>query len=286
MYNVTEGENYTMNRLQECLLETLIEFDRVCKLLDIEYSLAYGTLIGAIRHNGFIPWDDDIDIILDRENYNRLLENGSLYFGDNYFIECHETNPNYLHSFAKLRNKKYRYLESNMGHVDVDDSLWIDLFPFDAVPDSNADRLNHYKVTNKISKTINRLVFTRPLPYDKGIRKFLKTIIYTVNRTFGKLYFFLPKKYTKRESIITMYNSQDTEMLCNVGFPKQDFNDYLADCINRSSFESYIDWEFEGRKFKVFTDYDLILTNRYGDYMTLPDESERINPHPAEIIDL
>lgn len=126
--------------LFEKLLDLMVEFDLVCKENDIEYFLDSGTLLGAIRHNRFIPWDDDVDIIMMREDFTKLRKAAARgAFQEPYFFQYPDTDEGYSNIYAKLRNSNTTAIPSGDAHMDINHGIYIDINPVDYIP--NNDRI-------------------------------------------------------------------------------------------------------------------------------------------------
>ena len=138
--------NKQLRKLQMVELDILVEVDRICRKHNIEYFLAGGTLIGAIRHNGFIPWDDDIDISMTRENYNKFIEVQKKELNtDKYYFESMETDENCGMLYAKVKRKNSKYIEFASDSNRDNLGIWIDIFPIDKV--KNNGRFSNMKYT-------------------------------------------------------------------------------------------------------------------------------------------
>ena len=134
MHKLTNKE---LKKLQKIELELLIEFDRICNKHNLKYVLVGGTLIGAIRHKGFIPWDDDIDISMPRNDYNKFIEIQKKELNHNkYYFQSMETNKNFGLPFGKLRRKDSIYCESTCPIARNEQGIWIDIFPIDKISDN------------------------------------------------------------------------------------------------------------------------------------------------------
>lgn len=130
MRKLTQEES---RRLRETELEILLEIKRVCFELGIDFFIESGTLLGAVRHGGFIPWDDDIDIGMLRGDYERFLAEGQALLGEGYFLDCPATNPSSLVSFAKVRKRGTLLLESVSADQEGCQGIWVDILPWDYV---------------------------------------------------------------------------------------------------------------------------------------------------------
>ena len=141
MNETIELDQKNLKKLKETELEILIELDRICKKHNIKYSLTGGTLLGAIRHNGFIPWDDDIDIDMTRKDYNKFREIQKTELDSKrFYLDCIETKENCGMLYAKLKRKDSIYIESSSNRDEKEQNIWIDIFPIDNISNNKLIR--------------------------------------------------------------------------------------------------------------------------------------------------
>lgn len=129
------GINSTLEQLKVVELEMLKEFISVCKKLNLRYYALGGTLLGAVRHKGFIPWDDDIDIGMPRADYEIFIRKAQTLFPDHLFIQSIHSENDYLMCFAKLRNSHTTFIESSLRDFKINHGIYIDIFPLDFYPE-------------------------------------------------------------------------------------------------------------------------------------------------------
>ncbi|EJT5936555.1 LicD family protein [Clostridium perfringens] len=245
--------------LKKIQLELLLELDRVCKENNIKYSLAYGTALGAVRHKGFIPWDDDIDVLMLRADYNKFCDICKENLKEEYFIQNYKTDPNYPLSFAKLRNSNTTLVEKNNKNLDINHGVFIDIFIYDYVP---LNKLNEYKQLFYIKLLCVLLQKNR---YEKNIKGIIGK---TINSFFpGRLHKIICELLEKN---ISKYNYNESraisDLATNIKIPKEVFNKFKL-------------IKFENYKFFIVEDEKSYLSKNYGDYMKLPEEKDRIEHH-------
>lgn len=144
----------TEDELKQGLLEILCEFDSVCRKLGLRYSLYAGTLLGAVRHQGFIPWDDDIDVMMPRPDYERLLTSEEAFSSP--FELAFSGKGGYMYPFAKLFDLRIRAQEQSLEGI-YSENLWIDIFPVDGLASKESERLSDWKLSWSVCRRANIL---------------------------------------------------------------------------------------------------------------------------------
>ena len=258
-----------LRKAQLLMLKILKEVHRICEENNIKYFLSDGTLIGAVRHNGFIPWDDDLDIGMLREEYEKFCKIAPEKLGEEFVLQTTETDPGYGLQFGKVMLKDTVWME--IGAINTNRNnfgIYIDIFPYDKIP------------KNKI---LQYVIYYRYRFIDGLIRIKLDYIsIRKIRGSFRKLFYFfklflvkvysLKKLIQIREKICKKYLKSEKKILVTKygGSFKN----------NQNTFESYSVYElkqFEDMKFFIPKSYDCILKNLYGDYMVLPSVEKQIN---------
>lgn len=246
--------------VREIQLEILDYMHSFCEANNINYTLAFGTLIGAIRHKGYIPWDDDIDIAMPYPDYKRFLEIFNIN-NEKFKVIDVETDDRFPYIMAKIEKKKTLILEPGVTYKF---GVNIDIFPIYGMPDNPTKQLKHFYKMKKYQKK----VFYRLIPFDKK-RKWYKNIILALIKLFLLPYNFyklrqLAKKFPYEESNNVKITS--FEMKKPSVFPKEYFDNRILA-------------EFEGKNYYIPTNYDIILKDIYGDYMKFPPEEKRVSHH-------
>jgi len=256
-----------LKEIQTIELEILKFVDKVCRENNIIYTLTGGTAIGAIRHVGFIPWDDDIDIMMPREHYEKFLRVINNY---NDSFKClHFPNKNYFYSFAKVVDTRTVLTENNLLEID-DMGIYIDVFPMDYMNPKTAKR--DAKKVGRL-KTLATLAATTK--FEKSKWGFAKTIVkfgvFIIAKMFG--YKFWIKKI---ENILKKI-AKNPESKSNMGVYSQIY--YEKEMMPVDAAHDVIETNFEGCKFYILKSYDAYLKNIYGDYMQLPSEDKQKSHH-------
>lgn len=256
----------TLDERKTIELEILQAVHDFCCRNDIKYSMACGTLLGAIRHKGFIPWDDDIDIYLPRKDFEKL----ELLFPDclngRYVFASYSRTKNWHVAFGKIYDNRTLVIETKSKTHPT--GVSIDIFPVDEVPDGDQEFYN-YK--------------SKQLQYLKAnaIRCFKFNKQTSFIRNIGALLLKLPYIFLSTERLVKRID-ENAKINNGHGYSR------LYECAEypgrqipfpKSLFDDLIDTEFEGRYFKGFNNYDQYLTNTFGEYMTPPPESQRVSLH-------
>lgn len=258
-----------MTAEQEIILKILIEIRRICDNHNLKYFLAYGTLLGAVRHKGFIPWDDDIDIVMFRDEYEEFLRIAEKELPEYYKLRKPGVKD-YPFYFAKVDDARTTKIEQSTIKSKYKSGCWVDIFPIDGRPkNKNARKIYDF---NFILKWFMCCIKTRNLSDDVETSK-IKKYLYEHSKTkdIGKLIARF-EKYCKKYSV----NSSDYVSLDEVRHIRS---------IERKYYEEQSEYEFEGEKFTSVKDYDGYLRFVFNDYMKLPKEEDR-QQHSILYLDL
>ena len=250
-------EGSLLRRQQMRMLEILVEIDKICKKRDIRYWLSSGTLIGAMRHNGFIPWDDDLDIEMMRSDYVRLMEVLPSELPDWLALQNDETDPNYFFYYAKVRDRRSKMLEqNNYDRLWQEQGIYIDIFPLEQHP------IWLHKLTEK---TVGHMykIWRTSTDDTKAIRKVRRIFDFNNRFVFPCLRALL-SIFRSALPLGSSKNSQLSTITSGMGIPfhKRRYMDEIFPLTTHV---------FEGREFPVPHDADAHLRHLYGDYMQLPD---------------
>lgn len=262
-------KNDYRRKLQLKILELAKEIDLICKKNNIEYYITYGSCLGAVRHKGFIPWDDDFDIMVKYEHYEKFLDACKRELNpEKYFVQTLETDPYYYLSFAKIRNIKTTFLVKGEDFDHMVNGIYIDIFPLVGYPKGKLKQLI-FNINRAFALSANRNVIN-----NKILRKIFQLIL----KIFGK------------ERIIKYCTKQCVKYKCNECEQVVSVFDGDGIKVNLTSNRilgkpTYV--QFEDTKLPIPENYDEYLRNIYGDYMKLPPKEvmERTS-HTPYILDL
>ncbi len=265
----------TLRKVQLAQLEIGKEIKRICDENEIRYFLDSGTLLGAIRHKGFIPWDDDMDIGMLRKDYERFIQIAPQKLKEGFFLQTWRTDKGYPYAFAKVRKKGTVFIEAVSQRTDAHNEIFVDVFPYDVFPDSSKERK---KLCRKISTLKYGLWMkngVEPWMRHKGVLKRLmvrgKYIPYWLYARVHDRNLMI----VEYEKLMSMYNNEESKYYVEQsgGTP---FGKWL---IPTECFREYEEMLFENIPFTVSKSYDLYLRTVYGNYMQYPPVEERENRH-------
>lgn len=255
-----------LKELQAVLLELLQEFDRVCRKHNIPYVLFCGTAIGAVRHKGFIPWDDDLDVSMLRSDYEKFLKVAPAELKEQYFLQA-EGSEHWALPFSKLRKNNTTCLEKyHPKDNQMHQGIYIDIFPCDNASDREwVRKLQYYSARIVWAKALTK----RGYETDSKLKKVFMTCCRLLpSKPFHKF----AKKANKKDSALVQ-----TFLSCT--------SKYSKGVYKREWFSETMDMDFEGFKFPISAHYDDVLSLMYGNYMQIPTEEERKVKVHAILID-
>lgn len=268
--SMTQTSDQLQQQIWAAEQEILDVIHQVCTAHGLRYSLAYGTLIGAVRHKGFIPWDDDIDIMMPREDYEKLLAVWDQSAPKGYILQNTRTDSDFTQNFTKIRKDHTTFLQGEEERTkQYHKGIFVDIFPGDRVP------------SGKIGRKIQYIACAVNLLYSRGHTSGSGGMIGKVERFLLKV----PKeKYLVRreraEKRIRSWNGNEALLYV---FPN------TIGCSRKiypaNLFEDMKTIEFNGKQYMCVADADTILRIEYGDYMQLPPEEERVWKHHPFLID-
>lgn len=261
-----------LEKIKKCELEMLEHFIKACEKLNLKYYLMGGTLLGAVRHQGFIPWDDDIDVGMLREDYEVFISKAAEFLPENYFVQTHLTDPEYPYNFAKIRNSETTFLETTLRKLNINHGVFIDVFPLDIYPDDQAE--------------IKTLEFKKKF-YLSRIKEVFYGEAGQHQSLLGKVQFVLAKicypdykkAVIKKEALLK--SVKNGAKIANHGGAWG-----AKEIVPAQWYGEGAPLVFEGISVRGPKEYDLWLTQVYGDYMKLPPVEKRITHHYTDAIDV
>ena len=262
----------TTKEIQNISLDILKTISSICEEQNLRYYLMYGTLIGAIRHEGFIPWDDDVDIMMPRPDYDKLLEylekNKDIYLDLEVFNR--KTHNNYPYMITRISNNNYILDVENEKPYGI--GVFIDIYPFDGLGKTEEESYKYAIIGDRLSTCCYQATRKHySVETTKSfVRKIFKFPVFIISKIIGKDYF-----QKKLETLRLKYNYDESDYVgCFVWL-----SGGKKDIFKREWFNDYEMCSFENIPFRIPKEYDLVLKHIYGDYMTLPPKEERVGHH-------
>lgn len=257
--------------VQKIELEILNEFKQICEKENLRYFLFAGTLLGAVRHQGFIPWDDDVDVVMPRKDYDRFLEIAQSKLPDFLFLQTFNTDDKYINNFAKLRNINTTMIENSVKKLEMNHGIYMDIFPLDGIPD------------NKIIRKI----------YYFHLRSLIRMQSYFYEEDSN--YRIKPELMLKR-FVVKKCNEHNIKLKIDELMRKNDYDKCkcVASLMSNYREKAFFDKKifkgvcmlpFEGISFACPSGYVELMTQLYGDYLELPPEDKRGMRHNHYIVD-
>lgn len=260
-----------LRKLQLCILDIALELKRICDKHNINYFLVAGSLLGAVRHQAFIPWDDDMDIGMLRSDYERFLEIAPQELKQDFFLQTYKTDPSYAMGFAKIRINNTLLLEDVAVSSKQHNGIYLDIFPYDNMSDSRwKQKLRYIQIKclkwAAYGKTDYKIS-------DKKRRCFAMLSKYIL--------FYLDKEKTVSALEKNCKKFSESNNIINYFGGYQD-----REYARREIFLQLEELPFEGYMFKAPSNYKELLTKVYGDYMKLPPVEERGRQHNFLKVDI
>lgn len=255
-----------LSELKIIQMDILSAIDEFCVANNLKYSMAGGTMIGAIRHKGYIPWDDDIDIYFLREDYERFLKIFPKNYKGCYDLVSLGNNEKWDRPYANVYDNRTQIIENANNSMII--GVNIDVYPIDDVPDSKEKWLRIKKIHN----ILYYIVIVKTLRWNRK-----RFFLYNYLLYFVKL-LFLPVSQRRLASWMNRYSQRNNGKGYNHVFEMVQGNGLKGPFL-KSDFSKITRYKFEDRQFMGFSNYDDFLGNSFGNYMELPPEEKRISTH-------
>lgn len=274
MYDIYFRRNTgeTMNELQQKEFEILKCFIQICEKLNLTYYLVCGSALGAVKYKGFIPWDDDVDVALPREDYEIFCEKAGEFLPNGLFLQTYKTDKAYPSIFAKIRNSNTAYFEKTIAKLPINHGVYIDVFPLDGYPEDKKLQKN-LEIKKEYYKLLISSVFESDCSFKvKVLRKIFR--FFGVHKRTAKI-------LAKYEKMISAYPTENSELICNHGnwqgkleyAPKEHYG------MGASA-------SFEGLQVRIPEKYDEYLAQKYGDWRADIPADEQVGHHLYSLLDL
>lgn len=259
-----------MNASQKAQLYIAKEIKRICEINRIKYFLMAGSLLGAVRHGGFIPWDDDMDFGMERQEYEKFLKACERDLGPEFFIQTWDTEEHYAFPFGKVMLRDTVWVEDWAKRVDISHGIYVDIFPYDAIPDDPRERKSQ-----NIKHQIYRQILLASNKYDSFVyKKGIKKMLFILMRVCSGIF---PRKIVKikYKEMIQDSRWKSNNVFFAFGIPYS----YEKGQMKKEWIENLAPIKFEDDYFLAPTETDAYLSFLYGDYMTPPPAEKRVNYH-------
>ena len=274
-----EHSEQHLNDTQRYILYVLQEVTRVLEELNIPYFMQGGTMLGAIRHGGFIPWDDDVDLGIPRADYDRLLKEVSARLPENLELRTYDDETDHHYYFARIVDKRYQI--RRMGSIEERlENIWVDLFPLDGMPNGFVSRQWH-----KMRLLVTRLKFHLSCFEKVNIKRPGRPLVERIIIRFAMIthvgsWWNTRKQLDKLDRLLKKYPPEKSRYLVNfTGQTSFKFNEmFRKEIYGQGKAYAFEDMVLIGPE-----QYDPYLKSLYGDYMTPPKESDR-NAHAAQLV--
>lgn len=253
-----------LNEYQEAEFQILKIFVDLCEKLGLRYYMACGSVLGAVKYGGFIPWDDDIDVCLLRPEYDIFVREAPKYLPDHLFLQNYESDPNFPSIISKLRDSRTTWIEKGVAHLDINHGIYLDIFPIDGYPmtpkaqKSFEKRKMHHERVRAISYHLK----FRPLAVRTNLVLLANKVLGMYSSSYNNM-----KEY---ETLLRECLPEQSDVWCNHG----NWQGKL-EYANRAQYGEGTTATFEGLEVRIPQDYDAYLTQKYGNWRAdLPDDKK------------
>ena len=257
-----------LRKLQLDIMQTIHDF---CTKNNIRYSISGGTLLGAVRHKGYIPWDDDIDCMMPRPDYEKFVATFNENNDSPLKVFSSYNDRNFFQPFAKVVNTKTRLIE----HEDRSQpnlGVYVDIFPIDGLPNDEDEREQYWNMIAK-KKNFSTVIYSKINEKEHGLKKIARKILFCLFRPFSANW------YAKKLHRLGIKNSFEASKFVANSI----FGYHTKEQMPKSIFDDFVLLDFEDRKFSAVKDYNTYLSNLFGDYMQLPPKEKQVSKHDFEV---
>lgn len=274
MNGLTIYSDEELKKIQALELSALKELITICDRLSIPYFLIDGAAIGAVRHHGFIPWDDDIDVGMLRKDYQRFLKEAPQYLSDKYYLQTPYTGKSNPYFYSKLRINNTQFVEYCNHRLNIHHGVYIDICPFDEVPDDETLNARQFR---RCQRWIRLFVVRQSPDRSQPPVGLMQTCLAAARRMLHYWLKLVPYSVFANaiERETTAYNDTGQKAVAFLHYPKR-----KVDYMLKTELAETVDCRFEETVVKIPCGYDDYLKRHYGDYMAYPEPSMRFGHKP------
>lgn len=274
-----KNKNDSLRKLQLCELDILKDIVNICDKHNLIYYMMGGTFLGAVRHKGFIPWDDDVDIALSREDYEKLFEILEKELPKKYVIDNFYKNKDCITYASRIENPSKKVKE-NASSTELIRNAWIDVFPLDGMPNNRIIRQIHKFRLLYHRMMVRYSTFSKTVVKNKKHRPLHeKILIFIGNHTNIEKRLDSNKRLIKLDKALKKYKYNESKYVVNFMGAYS-----FKEMFSKEIYDNYTKYQFEDTMLNAPKDYDTVLSQMYGDYMKVPEVDDR-NKHCTEMID-
>ncbi len=265
------NEELSLQQLKDIEIQLLVQVHKICEEQGWRYSLGGGTLLGAVRHGGFIPWDDDIDIMMSRPDYDAFISYCITHKDIPFKIKSWETDKSYVDLSAKVYEPNTVLVDDNTCEYKEQIGVFIDIFPIDGLA-------NSYKQAKKV---FNSTSFKRALLVAAQWKRFFKSKTHAWYYEPFRLAMFILSRFVDKQKLFDKVQNKYKK----IDFDKVDFAAAVGgsyrekEILRKCVFTELTKLTFENKEFSAIANYDMYLSSIYGNYMELPPEEKRVSHH-------
>ena len=261
-----------LNELQKKELELLEAVVDICNRLNLNYYLICGSALGAAKYQGFIPWDDDIDVGLPRADYEKFLKEAQALLPEGLFLQNYRTDPEFPHIFSKLRDSDTTLIEQGVAHLDINHGIAIDIFPLDGYPEKKWEQI-WFDLRKKVYSWMQYCALGKDTNPKVEFRNRIFRLLGYHKRT--------AKTLAKMDCLFSRYPADKSKVWCNHG-NWQGKLEYAP----RWHYGVGVEGIFEGIVVRVPEKYDAYLTQKYGDWRSDPPKEKQASHHTYKVCDV
>ena len=263
-----EAVSIKREKIWQTEISLLVQLDSVCKKYGLRYYVTNGTLLGTVRHKGFIPWDDDLDVMMPRPDYEKLIALAEKEFKEPYYLHISDADGNYYRNYIRLRDENTTAIPVKDFYHNCSKGIFVDIFPIDGCPDSKIkQKIQSVKIA-VLCEMANSYVYLNDFKKHKFVRKVLAMMADKVSKKQG--YDSFLRKIEDERQIYPYGKQKNVQVILHGDFPN---------VFPTEFFESTAIGKFENLEVPMPCEFDKILKIIYGDYMQLPPEEKRYNHH-------